>query len=297
MQRVALIGLGLMGASLGLGLKRGGFGGQVVAYARRPETRQAALQQGVVDAVFEDPAGAAAEADLLIFCTPIRTIPELVEAVKPALKPGALLTDVGSTKSWLADAVEAVLEDVPATFVGSHPVAGSEQQGLEAARPDLYEGALVVVTPGAVGAPESVEAVAAFWRQLGSHVTVLPAAEHDRLMARTSHLPHLTASLLAVTVGRDDAEAETGPYCGTGFRDTSRVAAGSPEVWHDIVSTNAPAIEAELKAYQAQLAALLAQLAAGDFEAIKGLLAAGCERRQALLAASPVNGSRHGEQA
>lgn len=287
MKRIAIMGLGLMGGSLGLALKQRQIAGAIHVYARREATRQTAIQLGIADAVFDDPAAAVQGADLVVYCTPILTIPNLVKESQPGLKPGAILTDVGSTKAELAQHIDTVLGDADAVFIGSHPVAGSEQTGVEAARADLYEGALVVVTPTEESPTQAVQTVNDFWGQVGALVRVISAHEHDCLMARTSHLPHLLASLLAVTTGRDDAAATVGPYCGTGFRDTSRVADGSPDVWHDIVSTNAPAIAEELRQLRDQLDALIRWTDAGEFDRIKTFLAAGRDCRRALLAASP----------
>ncbi len=290
MKRIAIMGLGLMGGSLGLALKARGFDGIVAAYARRPETRTAALAKGVVDEAFENPADAVREADLVIYCTPILTIPSLMESCTRVFKEGALLTDVGSTKDELTARVNAALAGSRAVFVGSHPIAGSEQQGLEAARADLYDGALVVVTPGpdTTDKSQSVQRIADFWSSLGALVRVISAAEHDRLMARTSHLPHMVASLLAATAARSGEDKEMGPYCGTGFRDTTRVASGSPDVWHDIVSTNAAAIRVELEAYRERLDRLIDWMDAKEFETVKDLLEEGRTARCALMAHSPA---------
>ena len=288
MERIAIMGLGLMGGSLGLALKQRQLARSIHVYARREATRQAALERGIADAVFANPAEAVQGAELVIYCTPILTIPNLVAESRPGLKSGALLTDVGSTKAELAQHIDSVLGDTDAVFIGSHPVAGSEQTGVEAAQADLYEGARVVVTPTQESPAKAVQQVADFWRQVGALVSVISAVEHDRLMARTSHLPHLLASLLAVTIGRGDESAAVGPFCGTGFRDTSRVADGSPDVWHDIVSTNAPAITEELRQLRDQLDMLIRWTDAGEFDRIKKFLAAGRDFRRALLAASPV---------
>ncbi len=288
MQHIAIMGLGLMGGSLGLALKQRGFEGRISVFARRQTTRDIALKMGLCDAAFDDPIEAVRDADLIIYCTPILTIPALVEASKAGLKAGAVLTDVGSTKAELAEQIEPILAGSGATFVGSHPVAGSEQTGVEAARPDLYEDALVVVTPhDAEKEASAMEQVVQFWSGLGAIVEVISASKHDRLMARTSHLPHLVASLLAVTAGRDDVDG-VGPYCGTGFRDTSRVAGGSPDVWHDIVSTNAQAIQVELAAYREQLDQLIHWCETNDFDRIKEFLAQGRECRRALMERSPA---------
>ncbi len=289
MKRVAVIGLGLMGASLGLALKARGFGGRVAGYARRAATREAALAQGSVDEVHDDPAQAVQDADLVVYCTPILTIPDLVAVSVPHLKAGAIVTDVGSTKAELERQIVPQLADSAATFVGSHPVAGSEQQGLDAARADLYDGAMVIVTPPpATSASPAVEQVRAFWSQLGAWVEVMSATEHDRLMARTSHLPHLVASVLALTVGREGEASRTGRYCGTGFRDTSRIADGSPDVWHDIVHTNRTALAGELAAFRDALTALIDQLAQEDSEGIRTALETARTARRMLLADSPA---------
>ncbi len=289
MERIAILGLGLMGGSLGLALKARGFKGAIAVYARRAETREIAMSKGIADFVCDDPAAAVRDADLAVYCTPILNIPDLVEQSRAGFKDGVVLTDVGSTKAELARKVGERIKGTGALFVGSHPVAGSEQQGIEAARADLYDGALVVVTPrDEERERDAVRSLDALWSSLGALVTVVSAEEHDRLMARTSHLPHLIASVLAATAGRDGAPLMVGRFCGTGFRDTSRVAEGSPEVWHDIVSTNAASINDELKAYRIELDTLIGWLDQRKFENIKRYLEASRDCRRALMAGSPA---------
>lgn len=226
---------------------------------------------------------------MVVYCTPILTIPDLVGLSVSHLKAGAILTDVGSTKAELERQIVPQLANHPAIFVGSHPVAGSEQQGLDAARADLYDGAMVIVTPpGDAPDAAAVKTVCSFWTGLGACVEVMPAAEHDRLMARTSHLPHLMASVLTLTVARDDVANLTGRYCGTGFRDTSRIADGSPAVWHDIVHTNRASIAQELAAFREELTVLIDQLAKDDIDAIREALTAARTARRALLAHRPT---------
>jgi prephenate dehydrogenase len=289
-KRVAIMGAGLMGGSLGLALKAHGFGGTITAYARRAETRADVLARGAADEVCADPAEAVRAADLIVYCTPILTIPDLVAASRPGLKAGAILTDVGSTKQELTARVEPLVQGSGTVFVGSHPVAGAEQQGIEAARADLYDGALVVVTAetGGGAREQAVLQLVAFWEGVGAHVIRTSAREHDRLMARTSHLPHLAASLLARTVNRDGEPERVGPFCGTGFRDTSRVAAGAPEIWRDIVCTNAQPIAGELKALRTEIDQVLAWVEAGDFEQTTRFLEASRASRRALMAHSPA---------
>lgn len=268
--RVAIHGLGLMGGSLGLALRdRGVF---VAGYARRPETRAAALERGIVDACFADPAEAAAEADIVVLCTPVMTIPELAASIAPALKPDAIITDVGSTKAWLHQQIEH-----PA-FVGSHPMCGSEKTGLEASFAGLYQDAVTIVTSTketSAAADEHADKVAALWKSIGSRVICMPPQDHDKLVARTSHLPHLAASLLVAAANRERTP-HLSDLMGSGYESTTRLAEGSADVWHDIVKTNAPAVRAELAAFRAELDQLLQQIDDGiddgDFAAVRDFL-------------------------
>lgn len=283
MKRIAIMGLGLMGGSLGLALKAGGFSGRIAGYARRADSRAQALKRKAVDEVFEHPDEAVADADLVVFCVPILTIPELVGACRGGLKHKCVLTDVGSTKQELASRIEPLLRGTSAVYVGSHPIAGSEQQGLDAARGDLYEGAVVVVTPARGGAAWAVGAVKDFWQKLGCRVHTMSPEDHDRVVARTSHLPHLVAALVAGTAGRDGDARSLGEFCGPGFRDTTRVAEGSPEVWHDIIHSNRGPVTDELKAFKAELDGVLEKLDGGDFKGLQKYLEDSRAKRRALL--------------
>jgi len=219
----------------------------------------------------------------VVYCAPVQTIPHLVRESVRGLKPGAVVTDVASTRCVLDAEIPALLSGTGAVFVGSHPVAGSEQQGIEAARADLYEGAMVLLTPKAGVPTRAVSRVQTFWRRLGGQCRVMDSREHDRLLARTSHLPHMVASLLALTVGRTAGRETLAEFCGTGFADTSRVAEGSPEVWLDIVRTNRSNLAEELRAYRIQLDRLLALLDEGDFEGVRAVLENGRSARRELL--------------
>lgn len=258
---MAILGLGLMGGSLGLALRRRRPAPFVAGYARRPEVRRYARRQGVVDAVFADPAQCVRDADLVVLCVPVRTMPELAAACAHALKPGCVVTDVGSTKSSVVAELRQQLAGCPVNVVGSHPIAGSDQAGIEAAVPDLYEGATVVVTRDRRTPARALVRVLRFWRQLGARTCVLSAAEHDRALAATSHLPHLAAAALvnAVLSGRQRLTR----FCGSGFRDTTRIAAGSEEVWQDIVETNRDAIARELDAFAREVRRLHAAVSRG----------------------------------
>ena len=275
---VAIIGLGLMGGSLGLALRERRVA-RVTGYARRPDTRHLAVEGGFVDACADSPYAAVVEADIAIFCTPVLTIPSLIAECRNAFRAGCVVTDVGSTKDQVQRESAKALAGSRAVFVGSHPMAGSEKSGLDAARADLYNGATVAVTPG--GENAATDRICRLWQAVGARVVRLDAAEHDALVARTSHLPHLVASLLVSVAGRDVTAAS--PFCGPGFRDTTRVAAGSPELWHDIVKTNRDALLVELRTLDAELGALTAMLEQGDYEGIKTLLAKGRSLRTRLV--------------
>ena len=281
MKTVAIIGLGLMGGSLGLALRRKGLA-RVKGYARREETRQKALEIGAVDEVCETPVETVKGAEIVVLCTPVLTIPALVNECRKSFGAGTVVTDVGSTKSEVVNRVLKILAGSEAHFVGSHPMAGSEKSGIGAARMDLYEGAVTAVTPAEDEEEGVVASVSGLWASVGSSVIRISPEAHDALVARTSHLPHLVASLLVTTAVREGDE-KFRALCGPGFRDTTRIAGGSPEMWHDIVKTNRAAILESLRNYQCGLGGLIAAIESGDFEAIKEQLDRGRQLRACIL--------------
>ena len=281
-QRVTILGLGLMGGSLGLALRRRGVAREVIGWARRPETASAALAAGAVTGTAGTPEEAVRGAELVVVGTPISFIAPLVKACAAAVADGAVVTDVGSTKGEIMRGLAGCWPDGRATFVGSHPMAGSERSGLEAARAGLYEGAMVAVTPPAAANPEAVERVCRLWWNVGGSVRVMDPDTHDRLVARTSHLPHLAAAALFEAVLGANPDAESVSFCGSGFRDTTRVAAGSAEMWRDVVFTNRAAVLAALDRFTQALGAVREQIAAGDEPGVQAFLARVCEVRRAL---------------
>ncbi|NCD23278.1 MAG: prephenate dehydrogenase/arogenate dehydrogenase family protein [Spartobacteria bacterium] len=277
---IAILGLGLMGASLALALRKRGYAGRLVAFARKETTRREALARGIVDEAYADPDAAVKDASLTVLCAPIRACVELAADVAPALRPGTLVTDVGSTKGWICRQMAGVLPS--GAFVGSHPIAGSEKQGLEAASADLYENALTVVAAAADVPAEAVERVAALWRSAGSRTCRMEPEDHDRLLARTSHLPHVAAAALAKAIGRDSAE-KVGAFCGTGFYDSTRVASGSIDMWNDVLMTNAPAVAEELRAFKLEVERVYDDLQAGRFGDVAQFLERARAARTELL--------------
>jgi prephenate dehydrogenase len=214
-------------------------------------------------------------ADLVVLATGIGRIIEIGERIAPHLKPGCVVTDVGSTKATIVARLEAVLP-AGVSFVGGHPIAGSEKRGVAAAREDLFEGRACVLTPGARSAA-AVERVAQLWTGVGAQVTTLSPEAHDGILARTSHLPHLAAAGLTASLADTDAA-----FAGTGFRDTTRVASGDVGIWCDIVMTNREAVLRALEAFGDRMASFRAAIASGDRERLAALLQAAKDRRDGI---------------
>ncbi|HSR88003.1 MAG TPA: prephenate dehydrogenase/arogenate dehydrogenase family protein [Pontiella sp.] len=279
---IAILGLGLMGTSLALALKKRGYTGRLLGYARRGETRNAALQHGMFDAVFGDPADCVSDADIVVVCVPIWTIADLAKKIINALKPGAIVTDVGSTKSELLKTMEPLFRESHACFLGSHPIAGSEKTGIDAADPDLYDGRLTVVCPAEDTPVEAQQAVIDLWKSAGSEVVEMSPAAHDAMLASTSHLPHMVAAALARSVAGGDP-AFKADFCGTGFKDTTRVASGSADMWVDIIDTNRMALEAELDRFHEELQGLIRILRSGNGDDIRRWLEEAAAARNQIL--------------
>jgi prephenate dehydrogenase len=281
-ENIAILGLGLMGASLSLGLKKRGHEGRILGYARREETRAQALKSGVADAVFSEPADAVREAGLVVICVPIWTIARLAEEIVPALKAGAVVTDVGSTKSELLKTMEPLFAQSEAHFVGSHPIAGSEKTGIEAGDADLYAGRLTVVCPSESTPDPAQSAVSELWQAAGAEVVDMSPGQHDALLASTSHLPHMIAAALARSVAGGHPEQKA-DFCGTGFRDTTRVASGSADMWVDIIDTNRAALENELDRFHEELQGLIGILRGGNQDDIRTWLEEAAGDRNRIL--------------
>lgn len=278
MKTLAIMGLGLMGSSLGLALKKRGVPVRIQAYARRAETCEAALKLGAVDAACTDPLEAVAGADIAVICVPIWSITELAKQILPALKSGAVVTDVGSTKTDLIALMQELFAESGACFVGSHPIAGSEKTGVDAGNPDLYEGRLAVVCPSEETLGAAKDEVSNLWKSVGSEVVEMSAEQHDAMLASTSHLPHMVAAALARSIGVEKAD-----FCGTGFKDTTRVASGSADMWVDIIDTNRAALEAELDHFNGELQGLIAILRDGNSGDIRQWLEEAASRRNQIL--------------
>lgn len=236
--KVTLIGVGLLGGSLGLAIKEKGLAARVEGYVRRSASVAECLKHGVVDHATRELARAVEGADLVVLCTPIAQMRALTQEMLPVLKPGAILTDVGSVKETVVQQLEPLARAARAFFVGSHPMAGTERMGVSAARANLFENAVCVITPTPESHAPAVEKVAACWSGIGMRVMSLPPDRHDELVSRSSHLPHIVAAELANYVLSPAHSPDQALLCATGFRDTTRIASGSPEMWRDIALAN-----------------------------------------------------------
>lgn len=237
-QKVTLVGVGLLGGSLGLAIKQRRLAAKVDGYVRRSISIGECEKLGVVDHATRDIKRAVENADLVILCTPLSQMRELTVQMLPALKKGAVVTDVGSVKESVVEELEPLVAGVGAQFVGSHPMAGGEKTGVSAARADLFVNSVCLITPTPRSQKDAVRQVEEFWKTLGARLLKLAPSLHDDLVSRASHLPHVVAAELANYVLSPAHPKEQAIVCANGFRDTTRVASGSPEMWRDIALAN-----------------------------------------------------------
>jgi len=288
---VAILGPGLIGGSLALALAERGLSKRLMIYARSAHALDAIRTAGVEAELTGNPSEAVRHADVVVLCVPIEAMAGLVHEFRDALKPTALVTDVGSVKESVDRDLAPLLED-RALWIGSHPMAGSEQAGFVAARADLFEGAAVVVTPTRHTQHEAVRRAEDFWRALGARLFSYEPRHHDHLVGQISHLPHLLAAAL-VCHTKEEARA----LAGGGFRDATRIAQGSPELWAEILLANAPAVADNLQHFMAGLEMLRIALHQPDKTAAKKvllhLLANAQDIRSQMAETNPSSKSAH----
>lgn len=266
--KVTLIGVGLLGGSLGLALKQRKLAGRVEGYVRREASIAECERLGVVDRATTDLLSAVRDADLVVFCTPLAQMRSLAEQCASTIKAGALVTDVGSVKASVVTELEPIFSKAGVQFIGSHPMAGAEKTGPAAARADLFEKAVCIVTPGAKTPVKLVKQMEEFWTAVGSKPLRLSPDQHDSLVARSSHLPHVVAAELANYVLSPAHPKEQPALCATGFRDTTRIAAGSPEMWRDIALANRKHLARALGVFIEDLQEFQLALEAADAKAM-----------------------------
>jgi prephenate dehydrogenase len=254
-QRLAILGVGLIGGSLALSLKQQGLVGEVVGYGRSQANIDEALALGIIDCSMPTAAQAVAGADMVVLAVPLASMRPLLAEIKDHLAPNAVLTDVGSAKGcWVDDVLATWDGHFPAFAVPAHPIAGAERSGAAAALADLYVQRKVVITPHEASSAEAIARVTQMWQATGADVRQMSVVEHDETFAWTSHLPHILSFALVDMFSQRDDVARLFDYTAGGFRDFTRIAASDPTMWRDIVQLNAPAISEALAAYQQQLA-------------------------------------------
>jgi prephenate dehydrogenase len=283
---ISVIGLGLLGGSLALAVKQRRLAGRVQAFVRRSATVAEAQAMGVADLVTLDLKEAVEGADLVVLCTPLAQMKTLAAQMRPDLRPGAIVTDVGSVKGSVVAELEPLLREAGAEFVGSHPMAGSEKIGLAAARADLFDKAVCLVTPGSGTSPAAAAAVENFWRDLGACPLRMAPDTHDDLVSRSSHLPHVVAAELANYVLSPAHPKEQAMVCATGFRDATRLASGSPEMWRDISMANRKNLGRVLGVFIEDLQEFQLALERADVKAIEEFFAKAKQRRDQWRAPS-----------
>ena len=274
---VAIVGVGLIGGSIGLALQARRLAGRVIGIGRSAASLAAARRAKVVTETAVDLAAAAAEADLVVVATDVGTITTLLDRIDEAVRPGTLITDAGSTKASIVAALEKRRRTRCGRFVGSHPIAGSHKSGPAAADAALFEGRIAVVTPARATPAADAEAIGGFWAALGSTVFMIDPKEHDKLLAATSHAPHLIAAAISLAT-----PAAARQFTAGGWRDTTRIAAGDPELWADILLDNAAQVAKALARIATGAEKMLAAIEAGDRRRLMTLLARAKEDRDAV---------------
>ena len=285
-RKIALVGVGLLGGSLGLAIKRRHRAVQVDGYVRREASIAECEKLGAVDKASLDLLQAVDNADLVILCTPLSQMSELAGKMRPALKAGALVTDVGSAKARVVGELEPLLAEAGAHFIGSHPMAGAEKTGVGAARADLFAGAMCVITPTASSQAPLVRQLEELWTGVGGVPLVLTPELHDELVSRSSHLPHVVAAELANYVLSPIHSKEQAMLCANGFRDTTRIASGSPEMWRDICLANHKNLARVLGVFIEDLQEFQLALENGDVKIIQEFFEKAKQRRDAWCAQS-----------
>jgi prephenate dehydrogenase len=267
-KKVTLVGVGLLGGSLGLALKERRLADLVAGYVRRAASVRECEETGAVDLATLDLRRAVADADLVVLCTPIAQMRSLMARLAPMLRPEAVITDVGSVKKSVVEELTPIVAKARAHFIGSHPMAGSEKTGVAAARADLFMEAVCVITPEQKSNRAAVRKVTSLWKSVGCRVLRLTPEAHDQFVSRSSHLPHVVAAQLATLVLSPGNPRAQALLCANGFRDTTRIASGSPEMWRDIAMANQKNLVGALDSFVSGLAGFKQALKRGDEAAV-----------------------------
>jgi prephenate dehydrogenase len=276
LKTVTIVGVGLVGGSIGLALRERKLAESVIGVGRRQTSLRTARRVGAVTNTTIDLTKGVVDADLIVVCSPVGRVVEHVRLAAQHCPEGALITDAGSTKQTIVAALDGTLPR-GCRFLGSHPLAGSEKSGASYAQADLFEGRVAVLTPTVNTRAEDFDLLEGFWSSLGSVVIQMPPAEHDRALAVTSHLPHAVSAALAATLPE-----QLFRLSGTGFQDVARLASGSPDLWKQIFSQNRDNVLAAMDRFEEQLGRLRKAIESGDEKAVENFLTLGKKVRDAL---------------
>jgi prephenate dehydrogenase len=290
-QKITIIGVGLLGGSIGLAARKFRVAGKIAGFVRRKRTIVECEKFGATDFATTDLLAAVSNSDLIILCTPLAQMLPLAKQFLPALKRGAIVTDVGSVKAGIVRELESLVAKTGARFVGSHPMAGAEKTGVAAARADLFTNAVCVLTPTKKSNATAVRKLEQFWKLLGARVLKLDAAQHDLLVSRSSHLPHVVAATLSNLVLNPASPKQQAALCANGFRDTTRIASGSPEMWRDIALANRKNLSRSLDAFISELHKFQRDLKKSDTKSILEFFTTAKSRRDNWCASSASTSS------
>ncbi len=277
--QLGVIGCGLMGGSFALALKRGGLVKRVIGYSKSPSTTERAKKLGVIDVAAESALLAVSGSDIVLIAVPVAATETTLKAIRHLVEPGVLVMDVGSTKRDVVDAARRVLRERIVSFVPAHPIAGKEVSGIQHADAALYSGRQVIITPLAQTAPELVQKATDVWSAIGAQVLKMTPENHDAAFAAVSHLPHLLAFAYFSSVVNQPAGRDYLSLAGPGFRDFTRIAASSPEMWRDVLVANREEVLKQSQRFRQALDALEHVIREGNADALEGLIRAPAEGR------------------
>jgi prephenate dehydrogenase len=277
--QLGVIGCGLMGGSFAAAMKRAGLVKRIVGYSKSPSTTERAKKLGIIDVAAESALLAVSGSDIVLIAVPVAATETTFKAIRHLVEPGVLFMDVGSTKRDVVDAARRVLRERVASFVPAHPIAGKEASGIQAADPDLYRGRQVIITPLPQNPPELVQKATDVWAGVGSQVLRMTAENHDAAFAAVSHLPHLLAFAYFSAVMNQPLGRDFLALAGPGFRDFTRIAASSPEMWRDVLVANREEVLKQSLRFRRALDALEHVMREGNADALEGLIRGAAEAR------------------
>jgi prephenate dehydrogenase len=281
--RLAIIGVGLIGSSLALALKQAGMVGKVIGYGRNRENLERGVELGVLDACAASVAECVHEADVVVVAVPLGAMQAVFAEIRPALGDNAIVTDVGSSKGSVTSAANAELGNACSRFVPGHPIAGAEKSGVEAGFASLFQGRRVILTPLARTDDDATAKIDAMWRQCGAAIDYLSVEHHDKVLAATSHLPHMLAYALVHHLSGLNEHDEIFRYAAGGFRDFTRIASSDPVMWRDVCLANGDALVKLIEQYQQELGRIATAIETGDADQLLKLFGRAKSERDSLI--------------